>query len=170
MTTDDAVCETTDAWGRPVLEEGPRYGPLDGDENAWPAQPMLVLSDEDVVACAVGFARAFSSEYFFTVWLIAVGPDGWTTRGAAELLDLPQRPPRDARHLLDHMGAELDGLSPGCAVVAAIASPDGGDRGAREVAWTRALLDAAGECHLPVLGIVAVGAHRARLLHATVPR
>lgn len=162
--------QATDPWGRPVLEDGPRYGPLDGSEDAWPAQPMLVRTDEDVVTCAAGFARAFSSEYFFTIWLIAVGPDGWTTRSAAELLDMPQRPPPGARLALDHMAAELDRLSPGCTVVAAIASPDGGDRGHREVAWTRALLDAGAEFGLAWRGIVAVGAYRARLLHAAVPR
>lgn len=166
MTTDDAVHMTTDAWGRPVLEEGSRYGPPDDDEELWPARPMLVLSDEDVVTCAAGFARAFSSDYFFTIWLIALGPDGWTTRDAAELVDLPQRPPSSARHLLDHMSTELDGMSPGCTVVAAIASPDGGDRGTREIAWTHALVDAAVECGLPLRGIVAVGAHRARLMHS----
>lgn len=166
MTTDDAVHMTTDAWGRPVLGEGARYGPLDGGEDVWPARPMLVLSDEDVVTCAAAFARAFSHEYFFTIWLIALGPDGWATKDAAELLDLPQRPPPGVRHLLDRMGTELDGLSPGCSIVAAIASPDGGDRGAREVAWTHALLEAVVECGLPLRGVVAVGAHRARLMHS----
>ena len=168
MSTDDTLLPTTDAWGRPVLEDGPRFGPLDGDETSWPATDMLVLTDEDVVTCATGFARAFSSEYFFTIWLIALGEDGWTTKAVAELLDLPRLPPPShlVRHMLREMTAGLLEVSPGATVVAAIAHPDGGDRGMREVAWTQALVEQAPECGLSLRGIVAVGAHRARMLRS----
>lgn len=168
MATDDAArATTTDRWGRPVVDGGSCDGPLGGDASCWPAGPMLVLDDEDVVTCATEFCRAFSSEYFFSIWLIAVDENGWTTRGAAELLDLPQRPPPAwARHIVRRAAEGLAPASPGSSVVVAIADPDGGDHGPREVAWTRAVLDAAGECGLAVRGVVAVGAHRARLLHS----
>lgn len=165
MTTDDAVHTTTDLWGRPVHDGDPVLGP--GDEDDWPASPMLVLGDDDVLACASGFCRAFSSEYFFTIWLLAVDEQGWTTKDAAELLDMPQRPPPSGvRQMIREAAAELETLSPGCSVVVAIADPDGGDRGVRELAWTGALLDAAQACGMRVRGVVAVGAHRARLLHS----
>ncbi|WP_324653928.1 hypothetical protein [Georgenia sp. H159] len=168
MTTDDTVrSTTTDRWGRPVLDGEARYGPLDGEDSSWPASPMLVLDDEDVVTCATEFCRAFSSEYFFTIWLLAVDASGWTTKAAAELLDMPQRPPpAGARHIVRKAAGGLTAASPGCSLVVAIADPDGGDHAPREVAWTRAVLDAAEECGLTVRGVVAVGAHRSRLLHS----
>ncbi|WP_413450114.1 hypothetical protein AA0Y32_05525 [Georgenia phoenicis] len=170
MTTNDAERMTTDVWGRPVLDDGPQLGPLNSDETAWPAVPMLVLSDDDVMTCATEFARAFSSEYFFTVWLIVLDEHGWTTKDAAELLDMPPRPPETGVHsLLGRISTELEERVPGCSVVVAIASPDGGDRSTRELTWAWALLDAARDHGLPVRGVVAVGAHRARLLHTSVP-
>lgn len=165
MSTDDVVRTTTDLWGRPVLDDGQRTG-LPGDEAAWPSAPMLVLGDEDVITCAAGIARALSSEYFFTVWLVALDESGWATGTSAELVDMPQRPPHRLE-LFRRVGPAFEELAPGCSVVVAIASPDGGDRSTRELSWTEALLDAASAYGLPVRGVVAVGAHRARLLHST---
>lgn len=171
MTSDDAVqAPTTDAWGRPVRDGMPEFGPVGGDRTVWPAVPMHVVTDEDVVTCAAGFARAFTSEYFFTVWLIALDPDGWSTKECAELLDLPPRPPTSGLPLRLHdVAGQLRERVPGCSVVVAIARPAGGDRSHRELAWSRALLQAAELCGLPVRGVVAVGAHRARLLHSAPP-
>lgn len=168
MTTNDAVRTTTDLWGRPVHDGAPELGPPDAEDGAWPAAPMLVLTDEDVVTCAAVFARALSSEFFFTIWVLVVDEDDWATKDAAELLDMPQRPPgHGVLHLLQDVTIQLEELCPGCSAVVAIAAPDGGDRGSREVAWTQALLDAAEATGLRVRGVVAVGAHRARLLHSS---
>lgn len=168
MTTDDTVeAPTTDAWGRAVRDGMPEFGPPGGDRTAWPAVPMQVRTDEDVVTCAAGFARAFTSEYFFTIWLIALDRDGWTTKDCAELLDMPARPPTTGAYaLLRNAARGLEELAPGCSVVIAIAQPAGGDRGQRDRAWSRALLQGAALTGLPVRGVVSVGTHRARLLHA----
>ncbi len=170
MTTDDATRQATDRWGRPVLDGVPQFGPLDGTDTSWPAGAMLVLGDDDVVACAAGFARAFSSEYFFTIWLIVLDAGGWTTKLAVELLDLPPRPPDPAALVppLADLASRLADVAPGSSVVAAVADPDGGDRGERELAWTRAVLEGAAETGVAVRGVVAVGAHRDRLLHSSL--
>lgn len=170
MTTDDAVRTTTDAWGRPIEDGVPVFGPPDGDESSWPTVPMRVLDEEDLVSCAVRFTRGYSSVYFFTIWLFCLDRDGWTTRDVVELLDMPQRPPAEVLDLLSDVAAEVDELAPGCSVVVALASPEGGDRGPREESWTRALLASTAVTGLRVRGVVAVGAHRARLLYASGPR
>lgn len=157
----------TDPWGRPIIDGCPRFGPLDGDDSHWPAVPMLVHDDADVVRCATGFCHAFSSAYYFTVWLLVVGRDGRTTHEVVELLDMPPRPPEHGiAHLMDRVAQQFESLDAGGTLVVALAAPDGGDRGARERAWARAVLDAAETCRVGVRGVVAVGANRARLLYA----
>ncbi len=171
MTSTKQHTPTTDPWGRPIIDGQPRFGPLDGDETRWPAVPMRVRTEEDVVACAAAFARAFSSEYFYTVWLLAVDPAGVAALLAAELLDMPPEPPSGGlrAEALGEFAAQVHSLGPGSSLVVALASHDGGDRGRRERAWSRAVLDAAAECGLAVRGVVAVGAARARLLYHQSP-
>ena len=165
MTTDDAVRTRTDPWGRPIENDGPVFGTLDGDPDAWPTTPMCVLDQEDLVTCAARFARGYASEYFFTIWFFCLDEDGWTTKDIAELLDLPPTPPADVVDLLAHVAREMEEMAPGTSVLAALASPDGGDRGAREESWTQALLDSTAVTGMRIRGIVAVGAHRARVLY-----
>lgn len=170
MTTDDAVRAMSDAWGRPVVNGVPVPGPAHDDEESWPTTAMLVLSDADLVTCAARFARAFSSAHGLTIWLLCLDEYGWTTRDVAQLVDLPSRPPEgEWSSLMAEITRELAQMAPDSRVLAAIASPDGGDRGARELTWTHAILDGAAASGLPVRGVVAVGAHRARLLYTSVP-
>ena len=166
-TTTASPPAATDSWGRPIIDGQPRFGPLDGDDSHWPAVPMLVHDDADVVRCAAGFCQAFSSAYCFTVWLLVVGPDGRTTHEAMELLDMPPRPPEHSiAHVLERTAQQFESLRAGGTLVVALAAPGGGDRGPRERAWARAVLDAADTCRVAVRGVVAVGADRARLLYA----
>ncbi len=165
MTTDDHPLP--DAWPR---DDAPHTS-VDRCEDPWSLSGRLVDDDDDAVACAAGAVRAAASGDSFSMWVIALDEHCWSTGVIVQVPELWDVPPSGGAAVvltrLWHMLAQLDPLG---SVIVALASPGGGDRGRREVAWADALAEAGRVCELPLRAVVTVGAHRARLLHSAVPR
>ncbi|MBD8062404.1 hypothetical protein [Oceanitalea stevensii] len=162
MTTDHTLAP--DTWASALDSTGT-------EDEAWLHAGGIVLGDDDAVACAAGAVRAAAGGDGLSMWLIALDEDGRSTGLVVELAGLADAPPPgEVLTVLTRMSRAMDRVSPLGSLVVALASPGGGDRVAREVRWGDAVADAARSGVLPVRAVVAVGAHRARLLHAAVRR
>lgn len=162
MTTDPTLAP--DTWASAYHSSGTQDEP-------WMHAGRLVGGDDDAVACAAGAVRAAASGDGLSMWLVALDEHGCSTGvivELAELADVP--PPGEVVTVLTRMSRAIEQVSPLGSVLVALASPGGGDRGAREVRWSDAVADAARAGALPLRAVVSVGAHRARLLHPAVPR
>lgn len=162
MITDDTLAPDTWACAQDSIRT---------EDEPWMHAGGLVHSDDDAVACAAGAVRAAASGDGLSMWLIALDEDGRSTGLVVELAELPDTPPPGAVvTVLTRMSRAIEQVAPLGSLVVALAAPGGGDRGTREIRWGDAVADAARSGVLPVRAVVAVGAHRARLLHSAVPR
>src|SRR5699024_792343 len=86
MTTDDLP--PTDAWALDRADEAS----AEGTDDPWVLAGRLVLGDDDVVACAAGAVRASASGHGFSMWLIALDEQSWSTGVLVQVTDLTDVP------------------------------------------------------------------------------
>ncbi|WP_152189612.1 hypothetical protein [Georgenia satyanarayanai] len=162
MTPDETLAPET--WASAQHDGGP-------EDERWMHAGRLVLGDADAVACAAGAVRAAARGDGLSMWLIVLDEHSWSTGLVVELEGLADSPaPGEVLTVLTRMSSLIEQAVPRGSVLVALATPGGGDRGAREARWCAAVVDAAHAGSLPVRAVVAVGAHRARLLQSAVPR
>ncbi len=115
----------------------------------------------DVLLRLVGEERAGRP----ALWFVLVDARGYTLPVVLPLSDISLRADPDvARGLLAVLGSVLAEEDPGGSVLVGMVRAEGGDRGAFESSWARALRDAAEAAGVHLWGIAAIGADRARML------
>jgi hypothetical protein len=107
-----------------------------------------------------------------TLWLVLLGDRDAPTGLVVPVPDLPSTPdPWVLRGVLHAVGARARSDGPEVRVAVGYARPDGGSRGASEVAWSRALHRAADDLRVKIVTEVAVGRRRTSVLsvHRSLP-
>ncbi|MEZ0447445.1 hypothetical protein [Cellulomonas sp. ICMP 17802] len=153
----------------------------DDEHDTWGDEPWLVddAGPDDDLPDAPG-ASLRSAGDALSVLLDLVGPERagppalWfllldaadrTLPVVLPITDVPARADQAvAGQLMGLLATVLDRDSPGGSVVVGLVRAAGGDRGAFETSWGPALRRAADESGVRLWAVVALGAHRARVL------
>jgi hypothetical protein len=126
----------------------------------------------DTVALLRRLARAPRVAAGLTLWLVLLGDRDAPTGLVVPVPDLPSVPdPWVVQGVLHAVGARSRGDGPAVRVAVGYVRPDGGTRGATEVAWSHALHRAADDLRVKIVTEVAVGRRRTSLLsvHRSLP-
>lgn len=137
-----------------------------GPDDDLPDLPVRPMRDADdlleVMIDVVGPERAGPP----ALWFALLDADRTVLPVVLPLVGIPLRPdPSDMRQVMVAMADVLSHDAPGGSLVAAVVRAAGGDLGSWERAWLDALLTAAADQGVPVGAVLAIGEHRARVVH-----
>lgn len=138
-----------------------------GPDDDLPQIPTRPLRDADelleVTLTLVGPERAGPP----ALWVLLLDTDGTLLPVVLPLSGVPMAPdPAQVRQVVLALGDVLEHDAPGGALAVALVRAAGGDRGAFERAWEHVLRTTCDDQGVRLRAVLAVGEHRARVLHA----